>query len=119
MNPKSVPHTRESDQGYEVPPHCKANRRQIIPGMKAAEPRKSSLSTLSMIGSEVVCRRGGLKTKTTTRKATAPNGRLIQKHHLQLNLSVNTPPSSGPVTEATAIWIGQIYSHTNVLSPMM
>ena len=31
--------------------------------------------------------------------ATPPKGRLIQKHHLQLTLSVNTPPSNGPITE--------------------
>lgn len=57
-----------------------------------------------MTGSEVACRRGGLKTRTTTRKATAPNGRLIQKHHLQLNLSVKAPPRMGPVTEATVTY---------------
>lgn len=57
-----------------------------------------------MMGSGVACRRGGLNTRTTTRKATAPNGRLIQKHHLQLNLSVKVPPNRGPVTEATATY---------------
>jgi hypothetical protein len=31
--------------------------------------------------------------------AIPPKGRLIQKHHLQLTLSVNTPPNSGPITE--------------------
>jgi hypothetical protein len=100
--PRRVPQTRESDQGYVVPPHCRASSRQMIPGMKAEDPIKSSLRTRSMTGRWVVGRRGGLNTRTTTRKATAPSGRLIQKHHRQLNLSVSAPPKRGPVTEATA-----------------
>jgi hypothetical protein len=31
--------------------------------------------------------------------AIPPKGRLIQKHHLQLTLSVKTPPNNGPITE--------------------
>ena len=29
-----------------------------------------------------------------------PTGRLIQKHHRQVRLSVKTPPSKGPITDA-------------------
>jgi hypothetical protein len=32
----------------------------------------------------------------------APNGKLMKKHHLQLALSVNAPPSKGPMTLANA-----------------
>jgi hypothetical protein len=43
-------------------------------------------------------RGGGLKNTATAAIATAPNGRLIQKHHLHEALSVRAPPSSGPTT---------------------
>ena len=33
--------------------------------------------------------------------AMAPSGRLMKKHHRQVALSLKTPPTSGPTTDAT------------------
>ncbi len=44
---------------------------------------------------------GALKKTKMIAAPKPPIGRLIQKHHLQVKLSVKTPPRRGPMTDAT------------------
>lgn len=101
MRPKPMrqPYTLESFHGYTVPPHCKASNRQTMAQMSKKAPKISICAIFSRVVMLFCFLSGFLKKKKTVNKATPPNGRLIQKHHLQDARSVNAPPRIGPTTD--------------------
>lgn len=66
-----------------------------------------------------MARRGSSRENSIIANVAPPTGKFIQKHHLQVNLSVKTPPKSGPTTDAmpyidpmTLVYIGRCRSGT-------
>jgi hypothetical protein len=87
---------RPSFQAYVEPPHCRAKRRQTTDGTRHRTPRGSKLRICSLIGDFFFCSCfGGVQTNNIRIHETAPMGRLIQKHHLGLHITV----SSGSVSK--------------------
>lgn len=78
--------TRQSLHGYWAPPHSSTNTKQITHARSSTVPirssfprkvrRSQSLPEPNGLGLE-----GSFMKKTTHNSATAPRGRLIQKHH--------------------------------------
>lgn len=101
VRPKPIiqPYTLESLQGYTVPPHCNASKRQTRAQMRKKAPRISICAIFSRVVMVFCFLSGFLKKKKTVNKAIAPKGKLIQKHHLQDARSVKAPPRTGPTTE--------------------
>jgi hypothetical protein len=104
--------------------------------MRKKAPRRSISSIFPFSVSLLSSRLGDSKKNQTAAIAIPPNGKLIystsvlllcvkihedltQKHHLQVNLSVNAPPKRGPTTddipnilERAAIYIGRFLKGT-------
>ena len=101
MRPKPIrhPNTLESLHGYTLPPHCNASKRHTMAQIKKKAPRISIWAIFSLVVMLFCFLSGFLKKKKTVNNATPPNGKLIQKHHLQDALSVKAPPRIGPITE--------------------
>lgn len=89
------------DHSKRLPPHCKARRRETTLGTRKRVPSGSSRRICCLIGTGFFGRLGSLRRNMTTPTESAPIGRLIQKHHLQLSFPVNKPPSRGPATDDT------------------
>lgn len=70
---------RPSLQGYLDPPHCKARRRQMMPGTKIAVPNGSNCCMRSdrLIDCFVRLAPGAVKKRVMTKRVTPPMGRLI------------------------------------------
>ena len=116
-NPRRQPQTRESLHAYVLPPHCRARSKQTMPQIKKKAPTRSISPSFCFVVKPVSFRSGFLKKKKTVARVIPPKGRFlefhqlhsrfvnrwrepdIQKHHLQVALSVSTPPSIGPMTE--------------------
>lgn len=88
-NPSKHPQTLESRHGRVVPPHWRASRRQIIAHMSRKAPKRSICFIFSLVVMFEYCRSGLPKKKKTAATDTPPNGRLIQKHHLYMQISGN------------------------------
>ena len=97
--PMIQPYTLESLQAYTLPPHCSASKRQTMAHMRKKAPKISICAIFSRVVMVFCFLSGFLKKKKTVNNATPPNGRLIQKHHLQDARSVNAPPRIGPTTD--------------------
>ena len=115
--PMSQPHTRLSDQVYFAPPFSMATKRHTRLIMNKVAPGRSRESNFCRSGNIEAGRRGSLKNNNPAmirRTPIADPGQFgdglcwqlylrtfIQKQNLQVReLSVNTPPSGGPTTEA-------------------
>jgi hypothetical protein len=75
--PRRQPHTLGFDQGYVVPPHWRARRRQTMAQIKKKAPRRSICAIFSLSVRLLCLRSGFLKKQKTAAMATAPMGRLI------------------------------------------
>ena len=95
-NPSRLPQTLLFLHGYVTPPHCNASSRQTIAPIRNVAPIRSI--SLILLFSEIwlKSRFGFLKKPATVTIVRPPNGKLIQKHHRQVSLSVKTPPKIGP-----------------------
>jgi len=72
---------RQELHSYFVPPHCKANKRQIIAGMKKRVPKRSnSFMRAFHPRLATAVRSGALKNIRITTIVIAPRGRLMKKH---------------------------------------
>lgn len=98
--PNNEPQTFELPQVYVKPPHCNASNKETMAQIRNIAPAISMFFSLSLTVKWLYCRSGFVKKKNTTASETAPNGRLIQKHHRQESRSVNAPPRIGPTTLA-------------------
>jgi len=78
--PSMQPQTFELCHGYVLPPHCRANSRHTMPHIRRNAPNKSICASFCLNDMSSCFRSGFLKKKKTVIKATAPKGRLIQKH---------------------------------------
>lgn len=78
--PKKRPQILESFHAYTDPPHCSAKSRHVIPLIRKMAPTMSICCIFSFNDLALLARCGDLKKMRTAAKATAPNGRLIQKH---------------------------------------
>ena len=82
--------------------HSRAIKIMMTEGMKRPAPRISKPAILFAIETLVSDEADGgfLKKNTSARIVSAPIGRLIQKHHLQVACSVKAPPRIGPMIVA-------------------
>jgi hypothetical protein len=76
-NPRMQPQTFESDQGYTLPPHCKASSKQTIEQIKNRAPKRSISKIFCLVVMVLSFRFGGLKKSPTAAIDMAPNGKLI------------------------------------------
>jgi hypothetical protein len=76
-NPMRQPQTFESDQGYKLPPHCKASSKQTIEQIKNRAPKRSISKIFCLVVMVLSFRFGGLKKSPTAAIDMAPNGKLI------------------------------------------
>ena len=97
--PRKSPHILLFFQLYVTPPHCNASRRHTMAHIRNKAPKRSISRILCLVVRLLCFLTGGLKKKYTAPREIAPNGRLIQKHHLHPIPSVKAPPSKGPMTE--------------------
>lgn len=58
-NPIIVPKTLESDHGYIIPPHCRANNRDVIPPISSVAPMMSIWRIFCICDSSVFAGGGG------------------------------------------------------------
>ena len=118
-NPKNNPTALELRHLIVCPPHCNTSNKQQIAPRNNNVPSQSMCRSFVDTGSALFPLLQSLsftKTKIETR-TIAPTGTFLgvrqnvrtiivssthtQKHHLQLALSVNTPPSTGPMHTLT------------------
>jgi len=113
---KSSRHTTVAElHGYTKPPNCRPSRSMTVAPATVTEPsqsiariplrngvlgvwmsrnRKRTKAAMPSVGTS--------RTVSTSIASTPQDLQLIQKHHLQPNFSVNTPPKTGPRAEAKA-----------------
>lgn len=119
--PTNSPITSEDDHGRLCPPHWSARIRQQRAPRKTIVPRKSRCLALALRLNERSSLSVPFSRKNARRRTNTgpPIGRLlceisvsqspsrvletvyIQKHHLQLRLSVKAPPMTGPMHTET------------------
>lgn len=91
---------RASLHGYLMPPHCRAKRKQTIPGARTILPIGSNFHRICL--NVPFTSSGGLDAGRKIRRpirARPPMGTLIQKHQRHDALVVSTPPTRGPRME--------------------
>lgn len=91
--------TVADDQGYVTSPKSRPRRIINTPPTMSKLPVQSTTLSPARTG---VFRVGIFKKKSNTTNTTVLIGRLIQKHHLQSNRVVKTPPNTGPTPLPTA-----------------
>lgn len=94
--------TRPFDQGYSVPPNCKARTRQTREAVMTTILGIPNLFILSA-QERCDCFLGASKMKQIMPMAIAAIGKLIPKHHLHVAVSVNAPPIKGAVMDAIPV----------------
>ena len=68
---------RPSFHGYLAPPHCNANKTQMIAGMKIDVPGRSNSESCSLNPVLGLTALGALKQKSVNTAVTSPKGRLM------------------------------------------
>jgi hypothetical protein len=114
-NPNRHPQTLESDQGFSRPPHCRASNKQTMAAIKNVAPSGSISLNFSIADLSTFVRVGFLKKSTTRKIPKAPNGRLIQKHHLHVSFSVNIPPRIGPTMDDTPNMLARVAKYMGLV----
>jgi len=107
-------------QAHLVPPDWSASSRQTIAGSRVRVPGRSNCLSFPIQPNDASATfLASFKENNIIAIVTPPMGRFIQKHHLQVNLSVKTPPKSGPTTDAIPyiepiilVYIGRFRSGT-------
>lgn len=83
-------------------PHSRLSRKQSNAPVNVMTPGISSWRMISFRDTPTFARRKGGRNKgRRTAKVAPPTGTLIQKHHLQVKLLVNSPPITGPAKLAS------------------